>query len=166
MFDKQEQRLVAVKKMPNSWVRGSHKDFLAAYPHETEWPWQDIGCTRFLNSLNFPHCCALYGVYKGAEDTAVMTQYANEGDLFTWCAANSIPPGPEREAMVRPLVVQFFEGLQRLHQLTVVHRDVSMENVLVSKEEDGSLHLHIIDFGMAKTQRYFNKPDGGKRSYQ
>lgn len=77
-----------------------------------------------------------------------------------------MPPGPDRENLVRPLAVQLLRGVQQLHELSIVHRDISMENCLVSEEEVDPCQLRIIDFGMAQTERYFLKQIRGKRSYQ
>merc|ERR1719440_1142555 len=165
MWDSQGKVHVAAKQMPNSWICGSHAEFIAKYPEETEWPWQDVGCMRFLNSVQYQYGCTLHGVFKNRKQTAVMTTFASEGDLFNWCKKNSMPPGPERENLVRPLALQLFEGVRQLHELSIVHRDVSMENCLVSKEADGTSRLYIIDFGMADTQRFFTKEVRGKKSY-
>jgi hypothetical protein len=167
MWDTIDKRFVAAKTMPNSWAGRNHVDFMAMYPQEIEWPWQDIGCTKFLNEAGFPHGCTLLGVHRDRRTTAVMTSFASEGDLFTWCGKNGTKAGPEREDVVRPLAAQLFQGMKHLHELSIVHRDLSMENCLVSKnDEDGSLHLQIIDFGMAQTQRYFSHEVRGKKSYQ
>ncbi len=75
---------------------------------------QDIGCVRFLNKAKYPYACELLGVYRDPEhtyvrrpvgrvlkntmswDTArilrwrraeVVTTFATEGDLFSWCEA-------------------------------------------------------------------------------
>jgi serine/threonine protein kinase len=47
----------------------------------------------------------------------------------------------------------------------IVHRDLSLENVLVSQEE-GELRAFIIDFGMASQTRTLRKGVGGKATYQ
>eukprot|EP00913_Durusdinium_trenchii_P011883 g11161.t1 len=41
MKDKEHNRLVAVKIMPNRWVGTSHSDFVIEHPSETELPWQE-----------------------------------------------------------------------------------------------------------------------------
>mmetsp|Transcript_57980 Transcript_57980/g.149221 ORF Transcript_57980/g.149221 Transcript_57980/m.149221 type:complete len:497 (+) Transcript_57980:117-1607(+) len=168
MRDKNADKLVAVKRMPNEWVRGSHSDFVEAYPSETELPWQDIGCNRFLNDVGYQYSCNLLGVFRDETHTDVVTDLASEGDLFRWCEVRlHLPSGPEREALVRPLARQMVEGVQQLHDLSIVHRDLSLENILMSKSAtDGSYHVQVIDFGMASTLRYFQRCVRGKASYQ
>jgi len=169
MWDTWENRYVAVKAMPNYWVKTCHTEFLECHPGNTELPWQDIGALKFLNSVNFPYTVQLLGVYQGDEQTEVVTTYANEGDFFVWAnQPGNEAPGPKREAMVRPLAIQLLKAVQLLHQYSIVHRDISMENLLVSKHsEDAESRLWIMDFAMSTVQRYLECSEGrGKKSYQ
>eukprot|EP00421_Protoceratium_reticulatum_P052560 CAMPEP_0168506524 /NCGR_PEP_ID=MMETSP0228-20121227/77418_1 /TAXON_ID=133427 /ORGANISM="Protoceratium reticulatum, Strain CCCM 535 (=CCMP 1889)" /LENGTH=358 /DNA_ID=CAMNT_0008523619 /DNA_START=204 /DNA_END=1280 /DNA_ORIENTATION=- len=170
MRDNSSGSLVAVKRMPNEWVRHSHSDFVEQYPLETELPWQDIGCNQFLSSVQYPYGCRLLGVYRGDEYTAVVTELATEGDLFSWCGCPTrADPGPERERLLYPLARQIIEGVQTLHEMSIVHRDLSLENLVMSKVEEGSgngMKVQVIDFGMASTVRKFRSCVSGKPSYQ
>lgn len=169
MRDRKFARDVAVKQMPNSWIRSSHESFTAVHPTEAELPWQDIGCTYFLNSVGFGPVCKLHGVYRDATQTYVMQSFASGGDLFQWCQSG-VKPGPERESEVVPLVLQVLHGVKRLHDIGICHRDLSLENILVTHPQDGNpasaLEIRIIDFGMASSGRMFKNCVRGKASYQ
>lgn len=166
MSDTKEGRLVAVKQMPNKWVRTSHAEFVMEHPSETELPWKDVGCIRFLNKVGYAYACGLLGVYRDDTYTYVVTSFATEGDLFSWCEVG-VPPGIARERLVRPLARQILQGVQHLHELAIVHRDLSLENILVSKTDDeDSLEIKIIDFSMSSTSRTFRNCVRGKASYQ
>mmetsp|Transcript_127332 Transcript_127332/g.254370 ORF Transcript_127332/g.254370 Transcript_127332/m.254370 type:complete len:410 (+) Transcript_127332:111-1340(+) len=165
MSDNSSGRLVAVKQMPNRWIRRSHSDFVIEHPSETEMPWQDVGCVNFLNGMDFPYVCSLLGVYRDDVHTYVVTSFATEGDLFSWCESGCAP-GVEREVLVQPLARQMMAALQQLHEFSIVHRDLSLENILLSKLDDGSLRIQVIDFSMASTSRRFSNCVRGKASYQ
>jgi serine/threonine protein kinase len=165
MRDVRGDQLLAVKRMPNSWVRGSHEEFVAQNPKETEMPWHDIGFVQYLNSVNYAYCCTLHGVHRDADHTYVITSFATEGDLFSWCEVG-IAPGIAREEVVAPLAVQILSGLQRLHDMNIVHRDLSLENILVTKDDQTGECIRIIDFGMASLVRRFKNCVRGKPSYQ
>jgi len=168
MVDKVDGSHVAAKVMPHSWIGNNHAEFIAKHPTEKEWPWQDVGCIKFLNSVNFAHTCTLLGVYHDSRSkkTAVMTSFSEQGDLFAWSSKCKFPPGPEREEMVRPLMCQLMQGLKEMHKLSIAHRDVSLENSVVSLDsESGALKLSIIDFGMSRVDRMATGTSG-KVSYQ
>lgn len=161
-------RDVAVKEMPNWWVRSSHEAFIAEHPTETEMPWQDVGCTQFLNSVGFKYSCQLHGVYRGPTHTYVTTAYANGGDMFSWCQVG-IPPGPAREVALAPLAVQILSGMKSLHDMNLAHRDISLENILLTtagSQGNRSEEIRIIDFGMSSSTRMFQNAVSGKASYQ
>merc|ERR550532_2414819 len=165
MRDLAEDRLVAVKQMPTNWVCTSHNEFVDQHPSETELPWQDLGCVNFLNREGFPYGCSLLGVYRDDDYTYVVTTFATEGDLFSWCE-HGVAPGWERELLVRPIARQIMQGVRELHDYSIVHRDLSLENILVTKSDDEGLDVRIIDFSMASTSRYFRNSVRGKASYQ
>jgi len=165
MQDTKESILVAVKQMPTRWVARSHSEFVIEHPSETELPWQDVGCLCFLNRSGFPYACDMLGVYRDESHTYVVTSFATEGDLFSWCEVG-VSPGRDREVVVQPVARQMVEGIQQLHDYGIVHRDLSLENILMSKLDDDSLHIRIIDFSMASTSRRFRNCVRGKASYQ
>jgi len=156
-------KFVAVKQMPNSWMRRNHEEFLQAHPNQSEMPWKCIACTRFLNSVEFPYACKLLGVFRSSESTYVSLEYCSGGDLFD-LAQSDENPGPQREGAFSQYVVQLLYAVKKLHDIQIVHRDLSLENVLLAKGASGELEIRVIDFGMAATKRYFRNTSG-KASY-
>lgn len=60
---------------------------------------------------------------------------------------------------------QLFGAVRQLHDLGIAHRDISLENVLVSDEGCGrGPTVKLIDFGMASLSQWCHG-SGGKRSY-
>eukprot|EP00435_Cladocopium_sp_Y103_P049733 s84_g15.t1 len=116
----------------------------------------------------------------------------NHGDLFAWCDAD---PGPGRaredawridglkgsphvglvtsatnlfqaaEDVMLPIVGQIFIAVRWLHDLGVAHRDLSLENILLT-EASGSQQVKLIDFGMCTVNRMCKREVRGKQSYQ
>jgi len=161
---RQGNEFVAAKQMPNSWIRTSQDAFLDAHPGESEHPWNDIGCNSFLQSIGYPYSVGLVGVYRDAEQTSVVSDFVTGGDLFGWATDICEAPGIAREQFVRPLAKQMARAIQQLHELSIVHRDLSVENVLLSGE--AATRVKIIDFGAAVTTRHFKNSVTGKASYQ
>lgn len=158
MKDMWMDTLVAVKQVPTWWMLEDQGQFLATYPGETEMPWMDVAIMSFLNQAEYPWSCQLMGVYCDCESTYVVTSLASEGDLYSWAAQAGLKSGTDREALVRPLAAQLFSAVRALHELSIVHRDLSCENILVTKSADDCLdgpplEVRLIDFAAASTSR-------------
>jgi len=158
---------VAVKRMPTSWVRAGPKDFREQYPTASEQPWFDMGVVSYLNDIGFPYVCKLGGVFRSSDETFVVSSFCTEGDLFSWCDRDSIPPTSiNRERVMMPLVTQMIAAIRYLHDLGIAHRDLSLENIMVTKAPHTDTLIQIIDFGMATLSRTVRREVRGKQSYQ
>jgi len=145
---------VAVKRMPNSWVKSGPREFLQCYPDSRERPWFDVGIVAYLHEKGYSYLCQPMGVYKDAENTYIVSSFASEGDLFGWMDCK-LQLGRSRENTLRPILKQVFEAVRWLHALGVAHRDISLENILLMREVEGSqLHVKLIDFGAATLSRH------------
>ncbi len=49
------------------------------------------------------------------------------------------------------MMIQLARGIARAHDLDVVHRDLKPENVFVTKRDDGTDLLKVLDFGIARS---------------
>mmetsp|Transcript_90697 Transcript_90697/g.261361 ORF Transcript_90697/g.261361 Transcript_90697/m.261361 type:complete len:263 (-) Transcript_90697:527-1315(-) len=115
-----------------------------------------MACMAYLCRERFPYVCEFKGVFRDSQVTRLVMSFAPDGDLFTWSSATAhlAAPGPAREALMRPLIAQIFDATRWLHDLSIVHGDLSMENILVTKCAGAGLKVQLIDFGNATLQRY------------
>jgi len=155
----------AVKRMPTKWVRTGPQEFLQKYPTASERPWMDFSIVKLLNARKFTYVCELVGIFRDDVNTFVVTTYATEGDMFSWCDREP-RPGKDREDMMRPFVREIFEAIWWIHLCGIAHRDLSLENILLTKKADGELQIKLIDFGNATLMRWCTKEVRGKQSYQ
>ena len=58
--------------------------------------------------------------------------------------------GPLSPRYAATLAVQALHGLEAIHRAGIVHRDVSPENLMISRGDDGEERVKIIDLGIAK----------------
>lgn len=157
---------VAVKQIPNAWMLEDARTFDKMRPTATERPWQDIGTVKYLNSIGYPYTCELMGVFRDNEKTYIASSLASLGDLYDWCAKDPPLPGAERLRAIFPIVVQVLDAVRWLHDLGISHRDLSVENILLTEARGGAIQVRIIDFGMSTTRRKFRGELCGKFSYQ
>mmetsp|Transcript_7301 Transcript_7301/g.18249 ORF Transcript_7301/g.18249 Transcript_7301/m.18249 type:complete len:385 (-) Transcript_7301:174-1328(-) len=165
--DRKLNRLVAVKAMPLWWARSSHREFVAAHPKENEYPWLDMAMTVYLrNVANIASVCEFLGVFlrdteaRGPEICFVLT-YCAGGDLLSWLGQSLRTKSLDREALSRPIVLETFKTVHRLHRLGIAHGDLSLENVLL---QGCSGEVRLIDFGASTGPRATGSR--GKPSYQ
>jgi eukaryotic-like serine/threonine-protein kinase len=63
--------------------------------------------------------------------------------------ATSGPPAPQSEVV--SWLRQVARGLGKAHDLGIVHRDLKPANLFLTRRDDGSALVKILDFGIAKT---------------
>jgi eukaryotic-like serine/threonine-protein kinase len=97
--------------------------------------------------LRHPNIVAFYDFFVDEEDTAYMVMEYIEGtnfrDMLRACGAFPIPLAIE-------LSRQCLSAFDYLHRRKIVHRDVSPDNIMMTREEDGTLRAKLIDLGIAK----------------
>ncbi|KAJ3357777.1 hypothetical protein GGF32_000859 [Allomyces javanicus] len=95
-----------------------------------------------LDAVDHPNIVKLIDVLETNELVGLVIEYASGGELFDYILAHRYLPEPEAGR----LFAQLIQGVHYLHsQLNVVHRDLKLENLLLSSSRD----LVIIDFGFA-----------------
>jgi len=60
--------------------------------------------------------------------------------------------GPLAPELALQIAAQTCSALSAAHQKGIVHRDIKPQNLLLSKNSDGSETVKIIDFGIAKVR--------------
>ncbi len=67
-------------------------------------------------------------------------------NIQKWISKNG--PTPPRLAV--EIAIQALAGLAALHEMGIIHRDISPENIMLSQDRQGRLLVKVIDFGIAK----------------
>ena len=68
-------------------------------------------------------------------------------NIQKWIAQN----GPVPPRLSVEIAVQALTGLEHLHSMGLIHRDISPENIMLSQDHHGKLLVKVIDFGIAKS---------------
>ena len=103
-----------------------------------------------LKKLSHPNIVKIYEFYISKSHYYIVTEFCKEGELFSYIKNKY----SERQLAV--LFYQVFSGLWYLHDNKILHRDIKLENIMISRKETDNetgeelFWAKIIDFGTAK----------------
>jgi serine/threonine-protein kinase len=122
-------RPVAIKVLPEAVAGDAER--LARFDREA----------RTLAALNHPNIAQIYGVEKGAGQTALVMELV-EGPTL----ADRLKQGPIAVDEALPIARQIAEALEAAHAQGIIHRDLKPANIKL--RADGT--VKVLDFGLAK----------------
>ena len=105
---------------------------------------------NILKTLSHPNIVKIYEFFDTAIYYYIVTEYCKNGELFSYIT------NVYNENQLSVLFYQVFSGLCYLHEKKILHRDLKLENIMVSEKEkdlatgDEYFWIKIIDFGTAK----------------
>jgi tRNA A-37 threonylcarbamoyl transferase component Bud32 len=100
---------------------------------------------KILTMLDHPNVARLLEVFENKGNIFCVMEFAKEGDLLDLIKAR----GPLAEDIARFVTVQVAHGLKHCHGRGVLHRDVKLDNVLLS----ANFVAKICDFGISRVVR-------------
>jgi serine/threonine-protein kinase len=116
---------------------------------------------RIASMIHHPHVCGVYELGEEKGTLYLVMEWCDGGSLRQ--VMDKLETGVRMDlAVAARIVANVAAGLHAAHELEdsdgtklrVVHRDVSPQNVLISK--DG--HVKVADFGVAKAQGQLHRP--------
>ncbi|CAD8107158.1 unnamed protein product [Paramecium primaurelia] len=100
---------------------------------------------EILRQLDHPNIIKLIDFKRTQNHYYLVFEYCENGDLDAYIRKYS-PNGKLPEEEVRRIVQQLAQALQQMYKLRIVHRDLKLANILVSK----NFQIKLADFGFAK----------------
>ncbi|KAI5467662.1 hypothetical protein BGZ63DRAFT_419352 [Mariannaea sp. PMI_226] len=91
--------------------------------------------------LNHPNICGLRDVVRTNHHWYMLFEYVNGGQMLDYIISH----GKLKEKQARKFSRQIASALDYCHRNSIVHRDLKIENILISKTGD----IKIIDFGLS-----------------
>src|SRR6266702_5539524 len=113
----------------------------------------DQGLQRFLQEartstmIKHKNLAMLYDFAQLDDGSYYMVwEFIDGVNIQKWIFQN----GPMPSRLVIEISVQALTGLDHLHSMGLIHRDISPENIMLSQDHQGKLAVKVIDFGIAK----------------
>ncbi|EIN06534.1 Pkinase-domain-containing protein [Punctularia strigosozonata HHB-11173 SS5] len=91
--------------------------------------------------LHHPYICGMREMIVHTHHYYMVTEYVNGGQMLDYIISH----GRLRERVARKFARQIGSALEYLHRNNVVHRDLKIENILISQ----SGNIKLIDFGLS-----------------
>ena len=113
----------------------------------------DQGLQRFLQEartstmIKHKNLAMLYDFAQLDDGSYYMVwEFIDGTNIQRWIAEN----GPVPPRLTTEISIQTLYGLDHLHSMGLIHRDISPENIMLSQDHHGKLLVKVIDFGIAK----------------
>jgi serine/threonine protein kinase len=114
----------------------------------------DQGMQRFLQEartstmIKHKNLAMLYDFAQLEDGSYYMVwEFIDGTNIQKWIAQN----GPVPARLSIEIAIQALMGLDHLHSMGLIHRDISPENIMLSQDHHGKLLVKVIDFGIAKS---------------
>src|SRR5689334_3734640 len=113
----------------------------------------DQGMQRFLQEartstmIKHKNLAMLYDFAQLEDGSYYMVwEFIDGTNIQKWIAQNGAMPS----RLTVEIAIQALNGLEHLHSMGLIHRDISPENIMLSQDQKGKLLVKVIDFGIAK----------------
>jgi serine/threonine protein kinase len=122
----------------------------------------DQGLQRFLQEartstmIKHKNLAMLYDFAQLEDGSYYMVwEFIDGTNIQKWISSTgALPP-----RLTVEISIQALQGLEHLHSMGLIHRDISPENIMLSQDHHGKLLVKVIDFGIAKQ---LAEGDGGQ----
>src|SRR4051795_5252826 len=113
----------------------------------------DQGMQRFLQEartstmIKHKNLAMLYDFAQLDDGSYYMVwEFIDGTNIQKWIGQNGAMPS----RLAIEIAIQALSGLDHLHSMGLIHRDISPENIMLSQDHHGKLLVKVIDFGIAK----------------
>ena len=112
---------------------------------------------RAVARLDHPNIVKVFdfGIDEVSAQPFIVMEYL-QGRVLSSILREEGPP-PSRRAL--KLILGVTKALVEAHEKGIIHRDLKPDNIIVREMTDGTEHVHVLDFGIARIRE-----EGGRKS--
>lgn len=108
--------------------------------------YQQMREIEILKMCQHPNIIKLIDLFENSDYYYIVLEYMEGQDLFDYQSQRGFKTSEKR---AREIVIQIASSLKYLHSYGIVHRDLKLENVMMSDKTNTALPK-LVDFGLAK----------------
>ena len=123
---------------------------------------ETIGLQKFLNQINFlsklnhPNTAKILDKQKTSNNYYIELEYCNGPDLLEYLKRYKEKyHKPLSENVVQKIAFQIAKGLEYLHKLKIIHRDIKLENLVINFDNISNSSLGLSDSDILKKKISF-----------
>ena len=102
-----------------------------------------------LEKLDHPNVVRLLEVFEDSHSVKMVMDLCLGGNLASSGARSRL----RTEGQVASVIYQLFLAIKYIHEQNIVHRDIKLENIMFEAEDENSMSVKLIDFGLCGIQR-------------
>ena len=132
---------VAVKIVPRQSTDGEHRTLAERERADHSKEIRTAREAAIVTLVDHPYICGMRDVVRTNYHWYMLFEYVNGGQMLDYIISH----GRLKEKQARKFGRQIASALDYCHRNSIVHRDLKIENILISKNGD----IKIIDFGLS-----------------
>ncbi len=101
---------------------------------------------QILKESDSPFLVSFFECYKNDTEFNVVLEWCQGGDLVHLLESNHMLDEPH----VKKIIWEAATAINYLHHFGIVHRDIKLDNLLLTNKDLRSAQIKLIDFGLAK----------------
>ena len=109
--------------------------------------WEKDIITFLKNNNECEHVLKFYNIFETYNHLYIVSEYIEAGSLSKYLSKMQERLLP---SAVNKIVLHVAKGIRELHSYGIIHRDLKLENNVMSVADNGDFTAKLIDFGLSK----------------
>ena len=105
---------------------------------------------KIMKRLDHPNIIKLMETFVDINHLHIVMECCSGGELFDRLIENKHPKGRFNEQTAQDYTIKIASALKYIHDNNIVHRDLKLENFLLTTKESNA-EIKMIDFGMSRS---------------
>ena len=115
-------------------------------PNNIKYIYQEINILKLLKNFNHKNIIKPKDFYENSEYIFLIFEYIPFGDLGDFIQRHT---RSMTSSLIKSISEQLVSSIKFLHSVGIVHRDLKLNNIMCSRDDNGKIIIKLIDFGFS-----------------